>query len=749
MVTPLPKPNPHYSRVLYSEDGKMLSATTSSDEQWYFPLDEKIPQPIQNCIILYEDQYLHLHPGVNPVSIIKALIVHLSSGKKLRGASTLPMQVMRMRRNNPKRTYFNKCIEILYALKYSMLNSDETIIKDWCSIAPFGGNTIGLKAAALRYFGRSLDKLSWAEFALLTVMPNGPTQANLTKNRNALKNKRDFLLRKLHKNGYFNEEELLLYLGEEIPHETKTIPQYGYHLLRYLSNKYPDKYIFHSTILSDIQLKTYEILSREAEFLKIDDIKNMAVTIIDVSTNKLIAYHGNSPAETGKFSYVDIIQSPRSYGSLLKPLLYAHALETSYFLPNEMIADIPTSIGEFQPENFDKKYRGAVHLDEIIIQSLNVPSVRLLNTVGLYGYYDLLKGLNIKYLDRGADHYGLSIILGGGETSLWELSRIYKGLAQNYNGSADPFREVQLLEDVKPEKSKSPVSFSSFTIEHVVKAMSDLTRPREEKSWELFEREYKVAWKTGTSFGHKDAWALGFNGKYMVGVWIGNEGGEGRFDLTGISKAAPVMFKIFNSLPENKWFGTTPRYSKKEIITVCNESGKIAGPLCKYKSKINIERSSFKYQQCQFHQEVLLSKSGLRLSPECGQMTYKKDTFFVLPSYMEYYYKESHHDYRNLPLQDPNCVQSEAACKIIYPHYGLKIFLPKEQINKINQLITKAYHRNQNAQLYWFLDGQYISLTKKSPHDCQISSGPGHHTLMITDQWGNKDQVQFEIIGEN
>lgn len=749
LCIPLPDTRHDYSRILYGEDGRMMSATISKDQQWCFPLDEKIPEPLKDCIIIYEDEYFRYHPGVNPISMVKAIISHLKTGNKLRGASTIPMQVMRMKSKNLNRTYFNKIIEIIFALKYSLITRDETIIQEWCTIAPFGGNTIGVKAAALRYFGRPLDRLSWAEYALLAVMPNGPTHATLSKNRNVLKFKRDFLLKKMHSQGYFNAEELLLYLGEEIPFETKNIPQHGYHLLRYLTGRYPDQYIFRTTLNSEIQLKSFELLSRETEFLKLDDIKNIAVTIIDIRNNKLLAYHGNGPSQSGNFSYVDVAQAPRSYGSLLKPLLYAHALETSTFLPNEMIADIPTAIGDFQPENFDKKYRGAVPLEEMIIQSLNVPSVRLLNTVGLHGFYDLIKYLDIKYLQKGADHYGLSIILGGGETSLWELSRIYKGLAQNYSGIADPFRDIQILKQNIPVKSKTAFAFSPFTIDHLIKAMSDLSRPREEKSWQIFTNDYKVAWKTGTSFGHKDAWAMGFNGHYMVGVWVGNEGGEGRFDLTGISKAAPVMFKIFNILPENRWFGSIPRYASKEIISICNESGKITGPLCKNKSNLTIEKSSFKYQQCNYHQEVMLSRNQLRLSPACHVNAVLKDTFFVLPSYMEYYYKQSNTSYKVLPPLDPLCQQSEASCKIIYPLNDIKIFLPKENESKLNHLIAKAYHRQNGAVLHWFLDGQYLSSTNNQPHDCLLKAGIGQHILMITDQWGNKDEVNFDILNEH
>lgn len=744
---PLPNIKPAYSKVLYSKEGILLSATISDEQQWCFPMDEDIPEKLSTSIITYEDEYFPYHPGVNPVAILKALVVNVRTGKTKRGASTIPMQVMRMKNRHADRNWYNKIKETLGAIKYSLITKDKTILREWCEIAPFGGNTIGIKAASLRYFGRSVDKLSWAEYALLAVMPNGPSTANLTRNRQTLQQKRDFLLRKLHRKGHFDASELTLYLDEELPSEIKAIPQYAYHALLFLSKKFPEKNIFRSTIPNDVQIRMQELLERESSFLKTDDIRNIAAIVLDIKSNQLVAYQGNVKSGDGKFSYVDIAQAPRSYGSLLKPLLYAHTLETAQLLPNEMVADIPTAIGDFQPENFDKKYRGAVPFEEVLIQSLNVPSVRVLNTVGLQSFYDLIKRLDISYLNKGVNHYGLSIILGGGESTLWDLCRIYKGFAQNYGGYPDPFRQIQCLSDKPVTGSKNVFNFSAGTMDHLVKAMSDLTRPREEKSWDIYGTDYKVAWKTGTSYGHRDAWALGFNGRYMVGVWIGNEGGEGRFDLTGISKAAPVMFKIFNTLPDNQWFDSAPQYLKREVITICAESGKIAGPLCKMRKKVSTEKTSYKYQPCHYHQEVLISKDGLILSEDCAQYAVSRDTLFVLPAYMEYYFKTAHMDYKGIPAPDPSCQPASGVCKIIYPYDGLKIFLPRENAEKQNDLVFKAYHRQKDAGLFWFIDDEYKTSTTAAPHECIVKLGIGVHKLTITDQWGNRDQIEFEILG--
>lgn len=746
IIFPLPDQEPPYSKQLYGDDNQLLSAVVSSEQQWCFPVDDTIPEHLKTCIILYEDAYIGYHPGINPVSILKSFYTNYKSGRTVRGASTLAMQVMRMKNKNSVRSWSNKIWEALSAIKFSLINKDENIIIEWCRIAPFGGNTIGIKAAALRYFNRPLDKLSWSEYALLTVMPNGPSTANLTKNRNKLKQKRNQLLQKLHQKGYFDSETLQLYTDEDLPVILQDIPQHAYHLLRYLSANNPGTNVFYTTVKSDIQLNTEELINREASFLQIDDINNLAAVILDVQTNQLVAYHGNIRNSKGKFSYVDIAQSARSYGSLLKPFLYAYALDKGELLPYELVADIPTAIGDFQPRNFDRKYRGAVPFNDMLLLSLNVPAVRVLNYVGLQGFYSLIQQLQLSYLNKGAEHYGLSIILGGGESSLWDLSRIYKGLAQNYLGLANPYGPVRILKNTASKKTNTEVLFSPFAIDYTVNTMSDLTRPREEKSWDLYENDYKIAWKTGTSYGHKDAWSVGFNGKYVVGVWVGNESGEGRFNLTGISKASPIMFKIFNILPDNAWFGSKPVYPKKEIISVCKESGKLAGLLCQHKMQLNIGQISQKLMPCTYHIEVPLDRNGQALPEFCKDLAVSRQTYFVLPSFMEYYYREGHPGYKSLPEYNPDCIRDDQPLKIIYPAENVKIFLPKSTDVQENQIILNAYHRDKEGILYWFINDRYAGTTRNGKHELPFKGTRGQYVVQITDQYGNSDKIKFEIL---
>jgi penicillin-binding protein 1C len=744
---PVPKDKLTYSRSLYSKDGQLLSAKVSRDGHWCLPLDGDLPHAFEACIIEYEDAWFYWHPGINPVSVVKAFIANYQSLKTKRGASTLAMQVMRMRYKNARRSLANKMAESLCAVKYSLTRTKSTVLLDWAQMAPFGGNTVGARSASLRYFGRDLTNLSWAEYAMLAVMPNSPTTANLRVNREKLKSKRDFLLKKLCQKGHFSNEDLKVYLSEELPVTLRQIPDKAPFLLDYLSKKYEKTFLFASTIDQKIQEEVTEIVEKEVHFLQQDDIRNAAAIVINVEDNTLLAYVGNvRKRQDQSLNFVDIAQAPLSYGSLLKPFLYAYAMEEGFILPGELVFDIPTVIGDFRPQNFDETFRGAARVDEVILSSLNVPSVRLLNQVGLPGFYNMLQKLKPAYLNKGVGHYGLSLILGGGETSLWEMCRLYKGLASNYAGKPEPYNQVRVLgEDAEEDEKK--FQFSPSVVQNVVHTMTDLSRPREERFWFAMDPTKKIAWKTGTSYGHRDAWCIGFNGKYLVGIWIGNENGEGRHDLTGISKAAPLMFQIFKALPSNDWFEREPVYQAGKTISVCRESGRLAGKLCKHTEKRKVEKESFRWSPCRFHTEAWLNTEGLWSSPECAPEGYK-DTLFTLPPEVEYYYKASHLFYKSLPGPDPSCHIHKPSLTVIYPTEGVKIFIPKGDDGRHGSMVSKAHHSVPGTRLFWYLDNKPLGENPSDQHSWHrvIRPEPGKHEITVIDTRGNQSSVRFEVI---
>lgn len=748
LLVPIPKDETAYSRAVYDSMGQLLSATTSRDGQWALPISEEIPKDFASAIVLYEDEYFGWHPGVNPVSLVKAALTNAKAGKIKRGASTLAMQVMRMRNKHVKRSIGNKLLEIVGAVKYTSVRSQTGIVRDWVAMAPFGGNTVGAEAAALRYYGRNLSKLSWAEYALLAVLPNNPTGVNVFRQKEKLKAKRDQLLTKLADHGHFSPGDLEVYKDEDLPSDLFAIPQRAYHFLRFCALQNTKQFRFESSIDGDLQDRLTTLVQNESTFLQAQDINNAAAVVIDITNNSLKAYIGNVGRSGSGFAYNDLVQAKRSYGSLLKPLLYAFALEQSYRLPGEMLADIPTSIGDFRPENFDKKYRGAVPFDEALIQSLNVPMVRQLNEMGYYEFYKLLNDdLKIAGLDKGADHYGLSIILGGGETSLWELSRVYKGLARNYAGLVGPYDDIRYLKKEAESKIENRFSFGAYGVSHLVQAMTDLTRPREEKSWELYAGQKKIAWKTGTSFGHRDAWAIGFSGKYMVGVWVGNETGASRPDLTGVLKAAPIMFNIFNQLSDDQWFDVQPSWRRGALVSYCKDSGMLAGKWCKHTAQLILPSTSYRLNTCSYHEVHRVDEEGFLVSEACEAATVRTDTIFTLPPLMAYFYEQAHDDYSFSHRQKPGCATNVSAIKIIYPTQNLKIFLPRESRER-KPLFAQAYQEEKSGELYWFLDGKHIAEgTAGQNAMCRLDPGEGRHHLLVTDSRGNKGEVYFDVLG--
>lgn len=717
LLIPIPSYSPSYSKTLVDKNNELISAVVSNEGQWHLPLDQEVPELLQKAIMLYEDEYFYFHPGINPVSVIKSIYANIRSGKIKRGASTITMQVMRIRNKSSSRSILMKCYESMAALKYSLFNRKSRVLREWCEIAPFGGNTIGARTAAFRYFKRSLHQLSIAEMALLAVMPNTPTTINLSVNRDLLFKRRNRLLAKMARNKVITQDDYELGKEEELPEYPYQVPAEAPHLLASLVKEYPQSTLFQTTIDRSIQSKVTQLINEESELLQAEEINNMAAIVVDVTKNELVAYIGNSKQKSGNFAYVDVLQSYRSYGSLLKPLLYGLALESGTHLPKEYIADTPVNYGEFRPENFDKKFRGIVPLDDIIIQSLNVPSVRLLHELGLNNFYGLIQKLKIKGINKGPDHYGLSVILGGGETTPWEMARIYKGLAQNYLGYAHPYGPVKVVTNDKSQNSIS-YTFSPFSIEYTISAMSNLSRPREEKSWQLFGYDHKIAWKTGTSYGHKDAWAAGFNGQYQVLVWVGNEIGEGRKDLTGIVRAAPVMFKIFNSLPQKSWFTSKPNLNLKNSLLVCKETGMLKGSLCKNVYSLKTPHTSHHLKTCSHH---AIDISG--------------DTILKFHPLVEYYYSAFNPTYK---------IQSSAnAVKLIYPSDGMKIYLPK--INAATKNSFKAECIGTGSRIHWYLNDQFLSTT--NTHELLINVNPGTYKLFIVDDEGRSDECHFEVIG--
>ena len=733
-----------YSTVVADRNNELLGARIAPDGQWRFPPRTTTPAKIQACFIEFEDNHFFHHWGVNPVSIGRAAYQNLKAGRVISGGSTITMQTIRLARNNP-RTFSEKFIEMIWATRLEFRYSKEKILSLYVSHAPFGGNVVGLDAAAWRYFGHSADDLSWAEAAMLAVLPNSPAMIHLSKSRQALLDKRNRLLTRLHKKGVLDDSSYELALSEPLPQEPKPLPQIAPQLTDYFYQTRNGNYSI-STIDRGVQLQIEELIERwNGEFSR-SDIRNIAILVIDVQKNQPIAYCGNvhfNKANSG--NQVDIIRSPRSTGSILKPFLYYAMLQEGSILPHTLLPDIPININGFAPQNFSQQFEGAVPASEALARSLNIPTVTMLQRYGVPKFYNFLKQTGISTLTRPASHYGLSLILGGAEGTLWDITCAYTDMARCLKGLDKTDCSLLLSDSAHNASSAVPTSsFSPCAVWQTFDAIKEVNRP-EEIDWRTIPSMQTIAWKTGTSYGFRDAWAVGVTPRYTVGVWVGNATGEGKPGLVGARTAGPVMFDVFNLLPSSPWF---VRPSEGSVdAEVCHLSGHLKGRFCEETDTILILPAGLKTEACPYHHRINLSADGTqRIYESCinTEAAIQKN-WFTLPPVWEWYYKQRHPEYKPLPPFKPGCGEDILRpMQFVYPTMNARIFLPKQMDGSKSQLTFELVHSVPKATVYWHLDNNYLAETQDF-HKISLLPSSGKHTMTAVDNEGNTVSVTFFV----
>jgi len=747
------------STVVYDHDGRLLGARISADHQWRFPECTDVPEKFRKAIVSYEDRWYRIHPGFNPWALVRAAVINARKGKVVSGGSTITVQVIRLARKNRERTYFEKFIETGLAFLMELTHSKNEILRLYASHAPFGGNVVGLEAAAWRYFGISPDKLSWGEAATLAVLPNSPGLIYPGRNPKDLLYKRNKLLDKLWYQGIIDLNTCELAKSEPLPSRPYPLPRLAPHLLDRLTKGGFKGQRVVTTIDGPLQERVTGILGMHSVRLGANEINNAAAIVLEVNTGNVLAYVGNQMSE-GRVNHgndVDIITSPRSTGSILKPFLYAAMLNDALILPHTLVPDIPVQIGGFIPENYNLTYDGAVPANRALARSLNIPAVKMLQTYGFTPFYNLLRNLGLTTLTKPADHYGLAIILGGAEATLWDLVGIYGSMARilnRYNG------EGQVLDE--PE-NHPPVIIPTTTVRHhtgnraspfspasiwlTFEAMVEAARPDEESEWQMFSSSRRIAWKTGTSFGNRDAWSIGVTPEYVVAVWVGNASGEGRSGLTGIGAAAPILFDIFKSLPATSWFRQPLTDMTK--VAVCRYSGYRASTLCEPKDSIWIPKQGTRTPACPFHILVHLDKSGqYQVNSDCESPSEMKNvSWFVLPPVQEWYFRTKNPFYRMLPPFRNGCFQSGGSrnMDLIYPRDGSVLYVPVDLDGRTGSTVFRVAHHNPDATVYWHLDEKFLGMTKQV-HQMALSPERGFHRLTLVDQNGETLGMGFEIM---
>ena len=743
------------STVIQSREGELLGARVADDGQWRFPMQDGVPIKFEKSILTFEDKYFYYHPGVNIISLIRAAYQDIKARKIVSGGSTISMQVIRLSQDNPPRTFLQKFKEIILSTRLELGYSKKEILNLYAANAPFGSNVVGIEAASWRFFGRPSKDLSWSESALLAVLPNAPSLLYPGKNENKLLEKRNRLLHKMMEENIIDSLTYSLSVVESLPSKVKNLPNLAPHLLARINEESKGKQV-KTTLDYGLQKKAINALTYYSKTLNSNKVYNAAVIIVKISSGEVLAYIGNTqdPHNGQKHgNYVDIIQAPRSSGSILKPILYAYMLQEGKMLPKSLIPDIPTVISGYQPQNFDKTFRGAVHADEALQKSLNVPAVIELQKYGYPRFCQRLKELGFTTINKSADHYGLSLILGGAEVTLWDLAKVYSSMARVLKNSEikdydkSDWRAPSYIQDTMYKHQPGKLLDAS-AIWLSFDAMQHLNRPIGESGWNMFSSSRRIAWKTGTSHGFRDAWAVGVDADYFVGVWVGNADGEGRPGMTGLNAAAPFLFQSFDMLPESQWF-TKPDY---EMITadICEESGFIAGPNCPKITKMMLCKKGEDSPRCPFHKLIHLDAEGkYRVNSKCypvNNMMHK--SYFVLPPTQAWFYKQQNPFYEEIPQYNKGCeANSEISMEMIYPKSGAKVFVPIELNGKKGAVVFEAAHKTTGSRIYWHMDNTYLGYTK-TLHQMTLSPSHGKHKLTLVDETGESLTTYFEVVNE-
>lgn len=745
LVTPNIKLDRPYATSLYSHSGELLSAQTSSEGQWYFEPGGDLPDKYIQSLILFEDRRFYWHPGVDPAAFTRALWQNIQAGKVVSGGSTLTMQLARISRGSVPRSVWNKVVEAAMAIKYELLNNKEEVLGAYAANAPFGGNVIGLEAATWRYFGKSPKALSWAEAATLAVLPNAPGLIYPGKNRTELRSKRDRLLRKLAASGILDDVELNLSLEEPVPESPFMLPSRAPHLLNTLRTRGNQGRI-RTTIDAAIQLRLSDKLGQYYKTLAPRGIHNAAILVIDHQEQKVLAYLGNVPGLSSAHApYVDLIHAPRSTGSILKPFLVMEALQAGLYTPSSWERDIPCWINGYHPENYHESYDGLVSIEHSLIRSLNVPMVFMLQKVGVDQFLFHLRSMGLAHLNRSSEHYGLSLITGGAEATLWEITQAYAAIARK-SASQDPEHYAQICidsaEDPFPNRDLDLEWLEPGTAWSVLRIMERLERPGISNQWKRFTGAPQLSWKTGTSFGFRDAWAVGVNARYTAGVWVGNADGEGRPGIIGVEAAAPLLLDIFRMLPPSGQ--TPPPLSGLDYLEVCRISGFLPGDCCE-RDTILAPVSCRTAPPCRYHQGIWVDTStGLRAWQGCADQLTRQCVLRIPP--VEASYWRSPIPYSGLPPWSPACrAIEEPVMAWVYPKNNARIFLPSIGRDEGQEVVIELAHIFPEKEVFWYLDGQYAGSTQYS-HNLPVRTFGGDHRITVVDEEGNDLTLVFTIL---
>ncbi|MCS7019327.1 MAG: penicillin-binding protein 1C [Bernardetiaceae bacterium] len=730
-----------YSRLILARDGTLLQAYLSPDDKWRMKTElHEITPELRQAFINKEDRFFYYHFGVNPLAIVRALVKNIIQGKTTSGASTITMQVARLLEPK-KRSYAHKLVEIFRAFQLEWTYSKEEILQLYLNLVPYGGNIEGIKAASLLYFGRMPDKLSLAQAVTLAIVPNRPTSLGLGKNNQQLVQARNQWLRKFQQAGIFTEEAIADALSEPLNAQRIPLPSLAPHLGRQLHRATPaSEANIVTCIHPDIQLKTMQIAAAYAKSMAKINVHNTAVLVVDNRTHEVLAYVGSQDfSDNLHAGQVDGVHAIRSPGSALKPLLYALAFDAGLLTPKTVISDVPVDFNGYSPENFDQKFNGYVSVTQALTHSLNIPAVKVLHELGVSRMVKTLQLAQFAYISRQEKQLGLSLALGGCGVSLWEMTGLYAAFANQ--GRFTPLRLVLSSTDTTTRAIISPQA--AFVINEI---LTQVTRPELPSDYEHNPHIPKIAWKTGTSYGRRDAWSIGYNTRYTIAVWTGNFNNIGSPELTGAAVATPLLFRLFNAIDYNQplqWFKPPTGLQKR---SVCIETGLPPSEFCTQLVSDWYVPGVSPSVRCQHLKPVFVSTDAkvsycsycLPANEQFGRRLFPNHA----PEMVAFLFASG--------IQFEQIPPHYAACTKIINRQSPVIVSPAEGRTYLRpdaegvELLLACRVANDVSEVFWYINDKFYSCAR-SQDPVFFKPSPGKHKIACTDDKGMTTTIEIQV----
>lgn len=730
------KINIEYAAVITDNKGEVINAFLTSDQQWRMKTElNEISPLLQKTIIAKEDKYFYSHPGVNPLAIVRAFFRNIT-GHHTSGASTITMQVAKMLEPG-KRNLFTKIRQSFRAFQLELKFSKKEILQLYLNLVPFGGNIQGVKAASLLYFNKNPDHLSLAEITSLSIIPNNPGALVIGRNNDLIVKQRNKWLHRFAADNVFSQKEIEDALAEPLNARRGVVPHYLPHLSYKLRKKGGD--VIKTNISLNTQLKTEKLVEDYVRIQRLKNIKNAAVIIIDNRTHKIITYVGSSNfKDTADGGQVNGAQAIRQPGSTLKPLLYGMCFDEGLLTPKTVITDVPINYEGYAPENYDEKFNGYVSVEKALEHSLNIPAVKCLRLLGYEQMINKLSIINFRQIQKDRRKLGLSMILGGCGTSLEELT----GLFASFANEGVYFSPAYLQSDTILTRVRVLSPASAFMINEI---LSKINRPDFPLSWTSTERMPKIAWKTGTSYGRRDAWSIGYNKNYTVGVWCGNFSGVGIADLSGANTATPLLFKIFNTIDydsDEQWF---QQPSDCDIRQVCSETGLAPSSHCTNLTSDYFIPLISSTQICNNWEELMISPDEkISYCKTCAPASgFKKRWYKIVEPDMQTWFQEHQIAYQKIPTHNPDCelIFKGAAPSILFPVNGMEYIINKNDPQPL-QLISKT--TNDVSKVFWYINNKFYKSSNAGEKQFFVPE-EGPVKISCTDDKGRNKNIKIIV----